>query len=70
MESYFPVFQSTLPQRERPEIMGLKERDTEFQSTLPQRERPSLLNTDASVSLFQSTLPQRERLSNFISKKS
>ena len=56
-----PQFQSTLPRRERRNLMSLCTACHEFQSTLPRRERPNQTAVNTSTTLFQSTLPRRER---------
>ena len=60
---FFPLwlFQSTLPQGERPSQYVPLPLVHLFQSTLPQGERQILLCLKISTPQFQSTLPQGER---------
>ena len=57
-----PLFQSTLPRRERPRFPSPLDELSKFQSTLPRRERLILRFSNFLPTLFQSTLPRRERL--------
>ena len=63
---YFAVFfsvkfQSTLPRRERQNILRITSIILLFQSTLPRRERPKTMTLKKKTCRFQSTLPRRER---------
>ena len=54
-------FQSTLPRRERPQLIREVNVPNTFQSTLPRRERLHVLPVPLFNAEFQSTLPRRER---------
>ena len=57
-----PLFQSTLPRRERRRLFCIFHRYIVwFQSTLPRRERQIVLELILESIKFQSTLPRRER---------
>ena len=56
-----PVFQSTLPRRERRSLASALLVAVIFQSTLPRRERRGCGATSNMTRKFQSTLPRRER---------
>ena len=55
------LFQSTLPQGERPRYSRGNQFWAIFQSTLPQGERRSEIKANLYRTVFQSTLPQGER---------
>ena len=61
MHSFVAVFQSTLPQGERHELVRYYIPVLKFQSTLPQGERRLLEENVTKYKGFQSTLPQGER---------
>ena len=54
-------FQSTLPRRERPQLIREVNVPNTFQSTLPRRERQAEQRKADKTKAFQSTLPRRER---------
>ena len=57
----FVIFQSTLPQGERPNYQDDITEGVVFQSTLPQGERREIGDGAVLFVIFQSTLPQGER---------
>ena len=57
----FHIFQSTLPQGERPCNLHAQPGSSRFQSTLPQGERLESVDNELKPIGFQSTLPQGER---------
>ena len=61
MMSALSLFQSTLPQGERPIPWPAEDWKRIFQSTLPQGERPKIWLLATPKKSFQSTLPQGER---------
>ena len=55
------VFQSTLPNGERPQPISGRRPTKMFQSTLPNGERPQPISGRRPTKMFQSTLPNGER---------